>query len=411
MRRRRQLSPPLACLIGSSFAIPLGSFSVLPFLSIYLHDRLHLGLGLVGLILAVATFVQFAGGLGGSFIAGRAGLKKTMLTALGVRTAGFALLVPSMETAWLALPALLCIAAGSALYLPANKGYVVSEVPEADRPRMLGYTYSATNAGTALGPLASGLFILADPAAVFGCVAVLFALVFVAHAIVLPTEVGGREAPAEIRLRTRSLLSPPVITTISAIYVYMYFQNYLGVYIALRHSPEFYSALLLINGLLVVFAQPATSSRISAMPYPWAIAAAFGAFALGLLALQGDQPLLLLLGTLAITWGEIVIFLKNDLEMLKKYPDQPTLAFGHARLAAGIGAFFSGVLGGQLYGRLVGQDGSGSFWILVAVQALLLGGICALFVLRVDRVGARTFGGVSGAVPTLAPSHTVPQGD
>ncbi|WP_329812868.1 MFS transporter, partial [Streptomyces sp. GSL17-113] len=76
-------------LLLSSFLIPLGSFMVLPFMSVFLHERLGMGLGTVGVVLAVASLVQFSGGIVGGALADRIGLRRTMLWALLIRTAGF----------------------------------------------------------------------------------------------------------------------------------------------------------------------------------------------------------------------------------------------------------------------------------------------------------------------------------
>ncbi|MFD0431618.1 hypothetical protein ACFQ60_43700 [Streptomyces zhihengii] len=55
------LGGPLRFLLLSSFLIPLGSFMVLPFMSVFLHERLGMGLGAVGVVLAAASLVQFSG--------------------------------------------------------------------------------------------------------------------------------------------------------------------------------------------------------------------------------------------------------------------------------------------------------------------------------------------------------------
>ncbi|MEV8419190.1 MFS transporter, partial [Streptomyces niveus] len=54
----RTLTGPQLCLLGGSFLITLGSFAVLPYMSVLLHDRFGLGLGVVGAVLAVASLVQ-----------------------------------------------------------------------------------------------------------------------------------------------------------------------------------------------------------------------------------------------------------------------------------------------------------------------------------------------------------------
>ncbi|MFD8714999.1 MFS transporter [Streptomyces anulatus] len=161
-------------------------------MSVLLHQRLGLGLGTVGFVLAVASLIQFAGGVVAGPVAGRIGLRRAMLLALGLRTAGFAAFVPGLTSPVLAVGALLLVSAGAALYLPANKAYLVEGAPEARRPRLLSASGSAFNAGMALGPPAAAPLVMGSPGVLFSCVTVLFALVGAGHAL-LPA--GGRPPP------------------------------------------------------------------------------------------------------------------------------------------------------------------------------------------------------------------------
>ncbi|WP_141727200.1 MFS transporter, partial [Streptomyces griseus] len=104
---RTPLTAPQRFLLAGSFLITLGSFAVLPYMSVLLHQRLGLGLGTVGLVLAVASLIQFAGGVVAGPVTGRIGLRRAMLLALALRTAGFAAFVPGLTSPVLAVGALL----------------------------------------------------------------------------------------------------------------------------------------------------------------------------------------------------------------------------------------------------------------------------------------------------------------
>lgn len=162
-RERPPLTGPQRFLLGGSFLITLGSFAVLPYMSVLLHQRLGLGLGTVGFVLAVASLIQFAGGVVAGPVTGRIGLRRAMLLALGLRTAGFAAFVPGLTSPVLAVGALLLVSAGAALYLPANKAYLVEGASEARRPRLLSASGSAFNAGMALGPPAAAPLVMGSP--------------------------------------------------------------------------------------------------------------------------------------------------------------------------------------------------------------------------------------------------------
>lgn len=193
-RERPPLTGPQRFLLGGSFLITLGSFAVLPYMSVLLHQRLGLGLGTVGFVLAVASLIQFAGGVVAGPVTGRIGLRRAMLLALGLRTAGFAAFVPGLTSPVLAVGALLLVSAGAALYLPANKAYLVEGASEARRPRLLSASGSAFNAGMALGPPAAAPLVMGSPGVLFSCVTVLFALVGAGHAL-LPA--GAADRPSD----------------------------------------------------------------------------------------------------------------------------------------------------------------------------------------------------------------------
>ncbi|MFJ4011508.1 MFS transporter [Streptomyces sp. NPDC090026] len=368
------LDGPLRFLLLSSFLIPLGSFMVLPFMSVFLHERLGLGLGAVGAVLAAASLVQFSGGIAGGALADRIGLRRTMVWALAVRTAGFAGLLAALRWPPLAVGALVLTCCGAALYLPANKAYLVAGVDEERRPAFLSAGNAALNAGMAVGPLVAGPFVLSSPGWLFATVTALFAAVAAGHAL-LPAAARGAETTGAGE-RGQGLLTGlaplPFAANALAFYLYFHFQHYLAVYAVERASGAFYSLVLLVCFALVVVVQPLASGLIGRMPYPVALAVGFAGLAAGMAVLAaGTRPALLAGGAL-ITAGDIVLFLKNDLEALRRSTGSDAAVFGRQRLAAGLGACASGLLGGQLYGLVEQAGHTGWFWLLAAAQCLLL---------------------------------------
>ncbi|MFH0518496.1 MDR family MFS transporter [Streptomyces sp. M41] len=367
------LDGPLRFLLLSSFLIPLGSFMVLPFMSVFLHERLGMGLGAVGVVLAAASLVQFSGGIVGGALADRIGLRRTMLWALIVRTAGFTGLLLALRWPPLAVAALILTCCGAALYLPANKAYLVHGVGEEHRPAFLSAGNAALNAGMAVGPLVAGPFVLSSPGWLFVAVTALFVLVTAGHAR-LPAAAGeGRadEGAAGRGLWTGVAVLPFAANAL-AFYLYFHFQHYVAVYAVERASSEFYSLVLLLCFALVIAVQPPASGLIRRMPYALALAVGFTGLGAGLAVLAiGTRPALLAGGAL-ITLGDIVLFLKNDLEALRRSPCSDAVVFGRQRLAAGLGACASGVLGGQVYGVCERAGNTGWFWLLAAAQCVLL---------------------------------------
>lgn len=364
---------PLRFLLLSSFLIPLGSFMVLPFMSVFLHERLGMGLGTVGVVLAVASLVQFSGGIAGGALADRIGLRRTMVWALIVRTAGFVGLLAALRWPPSAVPALVLTCCGAALYLPANKAYLVRGVDDDHRPAFLSAGNAALNAGMAVGPLVAGPFVLSSPGWLFVTVTALFIVVTAGHAR-LPTATEERASTAGAARQglLAGVAAVPFAANALAFYLYFHFQHFLAVYAVERASSEFYSLVLLLCFTLVIVVQPPASGLIRRMPYATALAVGFTGLATGLAVLAIGNRTALLVGGALITLGDIVLFLKNDLEALRRSPRSDAVVFGQQRLAAGLGACASGVLGGQLYGLGERAGNTGWFWLLAAAQCLLL---------------------------------------
>ncbi|GGX81073.1 MFS transporter [Streptomyces minutiscleroticus] len=367
------LDGPLRFLLLSSFLIPLGSFMILPFMSVFLHERLGMGLGTVGVVLALASLVQFSGGIAGGALAERIGLRRTMLWALVVRTAGFVGLLLALRWPPLAVGALILTCCGAALYLPANKAYLVHGVDDERRPAFLSAGNAALNAGMAVGPLVAGPFVLSSPGWLFLAVTALFALVTAGHARLPAAADQRRPDPRESRQGLMAGVAVlPFAATVLAFYLYFHFQHYLAVYAVERASSAFYSLVLLLCFTLVIVVQPLASDRIRRMRYAAALAVGFTGLAAGLAVLAvGTRPALLAGGAL-ITLGDIVLFLKSDLEALRRSSRSDAVVFGQQRLAAGLGAGASGLLGGQLYGLTERAGNTGWFWLLAAAQCVLL---------------------------------------
>ncbi|CAM5723678.1 MFS transporter OS=Streptomyces microflavus OX=1919 GN=Smic_06600 PE=4 SV=1 [Streptomyces microflavus] len=94
--------------------------------------------------------------------------------------------------------------------------------------------------------------------------------------------------------------------------------------------------------------------------------------AAGMAAIAGGGHVGIAVGGALLCLGEIVLFLKNDLEALARSSAPPATVFGRQRLAAGIGAFASGVVGGQLYAAAESAGSARAFWVAVCLQCLLL---------------------------------------
>lgn len=126
----------------------------------------------------------------------------------------------------------------------------------------------------------------------------------------------------------------PFAANALAFYLYFHFQHFLAVYAVARASSAFYSVVLLLCFTLVIVVQPLASGMIRRMPYALALAVGFTGLAAGLAVLAAGTRAALLAGGALITLGDIVLFLKNDLEALRRSPRSDAVVFGQQRLAA-----------------------------------------------------------------------------
>ncbi len=69
----------------------------------------------------------------------------------------------------------------------------------------------------------------------------------------------------------------------------------------------------------------------------------------------------------------------EDLEALRRSTRSDAVVFGRQRLAAGLGACASGLVGGQLYGLAEHSGHTGGFWLIAAAQCLLLPPVLLVF--------------------------------
>ncbi|WP_326698439.1 MFS transporter [Streptomyces sp. NBC_01754] len=383
------LTPALKSLIGLSFVVALGSYMVTPFIGVLMVQAVGLDIRVAGSLVAVATFIQFGGSILGSTVVDRLGLKRTMVLALTLRTAGLVLLGLAVVAHWAAYPAVVLVAAGPALYLPANKAYIVTSVSDELRPLFLGVSSAALNAGMGIGPLLAALLIDADPVLLLVGLAGLFALITAAHQITLepvecrsaaPPAVPGTGTATGKRAALRGALRPVLFTAL-AFYLYFFFQSFMGLYAAGVSDIQVLGWVMLLNCAMVVLLQPPLADRIASADYRLLVAGSFGLMALGMAGMALGGLLALLAGTALFTLGEIFLFLRCDLELVDRVPGNPTLAFGVQRLAAGVGGLLAGVVGGFLFAHYESAGDLGTFWLAVAGQcagaallALLLAG-------------------------------------
>ncbi len=371
-----RLPTGLKAMIGSAFLVAFGSFMVTPFLGIYLKQSVDMNFEMIGTILALGTFIQFGGGVLGGAIAESFGLKQTMIGSLILRTAGFLLLAASVNSPVLVVPAILIGAFGPALYLPANRAYIVSCVTSNEKPLFLSISNASMNAGMAIGPLIAALLIIQDPSLLFILVAILFSIIILIHQVTLPTVAEHDSARRFYEFRTKlpeALIKVwrPLLVNVLIFYCYFYFQNFMGIYASGVVGVKFFSLLTLLNFTTMVFIQPILAKWIASTNYKIGMTSAFVSLGMGMVIMGIGSHTALFLGTFVMTLGQCFLFLRGDLELVNLLPDMPAMAFGVQRLAMGVGGLFSGIIGGKIY-RIV-EANPGNFWQIAGLQCAIAG--------------------------------------
>ncbi len=360
-----------ALLVGGCL-VNIGTFAVYPYLAVLLRDRLDVGMAQVGMVLGVATLVQFASAPFTAAFAERIGLKRCLLLATLVYGLGAVTYLVGADDPALTVLALFLSCGAGALYSPAYRGYLVHSATAEQRPRTLSAGNAAGNLGIALGPVVGALF-LHSPGRLFAMTTALYAMLAVGHLCLRPERAAAARPDVEpFRRVLRGLAALPFVVTVLTHYLYMQFYQYLSPFAEGLMPTAAYGVIMMGYSLGLVAVQPFLARRVGGIGYPRAMAAGFCCMALGMLAFAGGRPAFLAVGVALMSVGNAVLFLKNDLEALAGSRRSVTVTFGQQRLAVGVGSLLSGVVGGAAYGVFERAGLLPGFWLAVAAQCVLL---------------------------------------
>ncbi|MFE9751242.1 MFS transporter [Saccharothrix saharensis] len=359
-------------LLVSGCLVNIGTFAVYPYLAVLLRDRLGVGMAQVGVVLGVATLVQFASAPFTAAFAERIGLKCCLLVATVVYGLGAVTYLVGAEDPVSTVLALFLSCGAGALYSPAYRGYLVHSATAGQRPKVLSAGNAAGSLGIALGPVVGAVF-LHDPGRLFAMTTALYVVLAVGHCFLRPE--GAASSPAEVepfRRVLKGLAGLPFAVTVLTHYLYMQFYQYLSPFAEDRVPTAVFGVVMMGYSLVVVAVQPLAARRVGRVGYPVAIAVGSCCMALGMVAFASGRVVGLAAGVAALAVGTAVLFLKNDLEALAGSKRSATVTFGQQRLAVGVGALLSGVVGGAVYGLFERARLLPGFWLAVAAQCLLL---------------------------------------
>lgn len=261
----------------------IGTSLVFPFLTVYLHDSLHVSLAGVGAVLLLQGGAQVIAVIVGGLLADTWGRLRTMVLSLSVGSAASVALGFVHAPLWIVL--LIVLRGGILpLFVPAQQAFVADIVPADKLYPAFSVQRVAANAGIIIGPLL-GAFLLQDS---FGILFLLSGGISAIFAFVVPLTLreqprtaaaGAGSSISFAALRDRYLLVIVglfVLVSIAYSQLYWVVPGYLTVYLHL--SATTFGFLAAENALLVVLFQvpmtalsrhwrPATSISVGAALY------------------------------------------------------------------------------------------------------------------------------------------------
>ena len=199
-RTTRPPLPRVARLMLVGVAIDaLGFGLVLPFLVIYLHEVLGIGVSTVGVLAALPAVVALAlaGPIG--VLIDRLGPRRVQLGALTC-SALSALTLAFADGVGLAAVAMLLNGVGFAAFWPANQSLVAAVLPTGERTRFFGVSFTLLNAGIGIGGIVGAVYVSVADRTTFTNVYLVDAVSFLAPLVVLAwplRHVGGPVAVPE----------------------------------------------------------------------------------------------------------------------------------------------------------------------------------------------------------------------
>ncbi|NMP20986.1 MFS transporter [Sulfobacillus sp. DSM 109850] len=357
----------------------VGNSLVFPFMTIYLADRLHASMTIVGLVMALYGLSQVVAQLIGGVLSDSWGRRPVMMVSLTLG-ALCTLAVGLAPTPLLLIFALVLMGLSVPLFQPASMAMVGDLVPSAKLTQAYSLMRMASNAGIIIGPMIGGF--LADHSflAVFGLDALSMAIYAIIILVGIPYR---RPRPVATGLKPGSIKD--VVQDLPFVHfailwgltgmVYAQLYQVVPAYLHLDlHDPVSTFGYLAAENALLVLALQWPIARIATRFRPPVLMAA-GSFCYGLgflTMLAGRSFAVFALAVLIITIGENIINPAASTWVAQRAPEDLRGRYmGLFGLASRTGSALGPTVGGSLL-----TLGSG---IWLSVVALGAGGVSTGF--------------------------------
>jgi len=150
--------PNAVKLLALGILINRAGTMVIPFLTMYLSQRLELDDSVATLPVGAYGLGAILAALAGGHLADTVGRRPVMLFAL-FGGAAVLLMLFTLTSIWAIVPCVFIFALVAEMYRPAGSAMIADLVPPAERPYAYTLTYIAINLGFAIGPAVAGLLV------------------------------------------------------------------------------------------------------------------------------------------------------------------------------------------------------------------------------------------------------------
>jgi MFS family permease len=267
-RELRRVLPPVYWTVWIGTLINRAGGFVVPFLTFYLIDERGLSIGDAGAIVSLFGAGGMVAALVGGVLADRLGRRATMATSL---LGGAAVMFGLGAVTEPAAIALLTLALGlvGELYRPAVQAFVADVVPPEHRMRAYGLLYWAINMGFSIAPLAAGLVAGWSYTALFfidGATMAIYGVIILAR---LPETRPDRAAGdgalqvGLLHIASDRTFRRFLLLTFLTVFIMYQSNSALSAWMASQgHTARIFGAVIAVNGILIVLAQPSITARV-----------------------------------------------------------------------------------------------------------------------------------------------------
>ncbi|WP_331719364.1 MFS transporter [Streptomyces sp. NBC_00158] len=341
-----------------------------------------------GLVLSLVGLGGIAGTFLGGTLADRIGRRTTMFTAHTWTAASMALLGVAAEP-WAVAGSALAMGLGATAVRPAMQASLTDLVPPEDRQRAFSLNYWALNAGGAIAAVLAGLMVthgyalifLADGAATLLCGILVLAKVPETRPAPAAPSARPELPPAPVPVHRDTPFMLFVLMTALFAVVFRQGTSTLPVVMTREgHSPEMYSLVSAVNGLVVVALQIPLTRMVSGRSRPAVLLTAGLLLGWGFgLTVLADSVAAFACTVLVWTLGEILQAPAGIAVTADRAPADRRGRYQGMYGGAWSAAAFLAPAGG---GWVLDRWGPTTLWTLCAVLACTAGAGCALVTAR-----------------------------